>query len=83
MHYRVSHPALAALLALLLAAWLPAALAEPPATVSLGGTQNIFDDDREVDDELIPFGAVEFRFTERWAGEFWFSVPKQGLQVPG
>jgi OOP family OmpA-OmpF porin len=47
--------------------------AEPPATVTLGGTYNVFDDDREVDDEAIPFGALEFRFSERWAGEFWFS----------
>jgi len=44
-----------------------------PVTFTLGGTQNIFDDDREVDDELIPFGAVELRFNERWATEFWVS----------
>lgn len=47
--------------------------AEPPATVTLGGSYNIFDDDREVDDELTPFGAIGFRLTERWGGEFWFS----------
>ena len=47
--------------------------AEPPATVTLGGSYNVFDDDREVDDELTPFGAVGFRFNERWGGEFWFS----------
>jgi OOP family OmpA-OmpF porin len=53
---------------------IPAAIrAEPPATLTLGGTYNIFDDDREVDDELTPFGALGFRFTERWGGEFWFS----------
>jgi OOP family OmpA-OmpF porin len=64
------------LAALLVAAALmiaPPVFADPPATLTLGGTYNVFDDDREVDDEAIPFGALEFRFTERWAGEFWIS----------
>lgn len=47
--------------------------AAPAATVTLGGTQNIFDDDRGVDDELIPFGAFELRFNDRWAAEAWYS----------
>ncbi|MEP5764975.1 MAG: OmpA family protein [Halieaceae bacterium] len=50
-----------------------AAAALEPITITLGGSENIFDDDREVDDELIGFGAVEYRFGERWAGEFWLS----------
>ena len=67
-------PLLALSLVFLMATGLPVgALAEPPGTLTLGGTHSIFDDDREVDDELIPFGALEFRLTERWAGEFWFS----------
>ena len=63
-----------ALTAVICSLWLATgSLAEPPATVTLGGSYNVFDDDREVDDEFTPFGALEFRFTERWAGEFWFS----------
>jgi len=45
-----------------------------PLTLTLGGSQHIFAYDREVDDKLTPFGAVEFRFTERWAGEFWYAT---------
>ena len=66
-----------ALLAILMAAlvsFAPVAVAEaPPITFSAGGSYNIFDDDREVDDDSAYFGALEYRFTERWAGEFWFS----------
>ncbi len=64
-------------LALLLAASLALASSAsadgPPITFSGGGTYNIFDDDREVDDDYGYYGAVEFRFTERWAAEFWLS----------
>ena len=64
-------PIVLATLALTLA---PQASAEPPLTFTLGGSQHIYDDDRAVDDELLPFGAAEFRLTERWAGEFWYSA---------
>ncbi len=52
----------------------PAAVAEgPPITFSAGGSYNVFDDEREVDDDSAYFGALEYRFTERWAAEFWYS----------
>ncbi len=76
MHVRtVSLPALmgAAMgLALCLAVVTPAQ-AEVPLTFTLGGTSNFFDNDREVDDEVTPFAAAEYRFTERWATEIWFA----------
>jgi len=64
---------LACVLALLiLAATLPAQ-AERPLMFTAGGSYNIFDDDRGVDDEITPFGAAQFRFNERWASEIWLS----------
>ncbi len=70
MKIRLLLPAIVASVALLIG---PQALAETPITFSFGGSQHIYDDDREVDDELFLFGAAELRFTERWAGEFWYS----------
>ncbi len=71
MSANLSQLCLLGILAVALAA--PVAAEEPPLTMTLGGSYHVFDDDREVDDELLPFGAMEFRFTERWAGEFWLS----------
>ncbi|MEE4190834.1 MAG: OmpA family protein [Halieaceae bacterium] len=68
-----SHAPLALLLAALLAVASTASAEGPPITFSAGGSYNIFDDDREVDDDSAYFGAIEFRFTERWATEFWYS----------
>jgi OOP family OmpA-OmpF porin len=64
---------LALLLIALLSVATTAAADGPPITFSAGGTYNFFDDDREVDDDLGYFGAVEYRFNERWASEFWLS----------
>ncbi|MEE4659255.1 MAG: hypothetical protein V2J89_02235, partial [Halieaceae bacterium] len=61
-----------ALVLLTLAAALPAR-AEAPLMFTAGGSYNIFDDDRGVDDEITPFGAAQFRFNERWASEIWLS----------
>ncbi|MDJ0878045.1 MAG: OmpA family protein [Halieaceae bacterium] len=68
-----SHAPLALLLAMLLTVASTASADGPPITFSAGGTYNIFDDDREVDDDFGYYGALEFRFTERWAAEFWLS----------
>lgn len=52
----------------------PLSYAELPVTVTVGGSQHLYDGDREVDDELLPFGAIEYRFNERWATEFYYSA---------
>lgn len=44
-----------------------------PLTVTLGGSESIFDSEQEVSDEVLPFAAFELRFTERWASEIWVS----------
>lgn len=63
------------LAAFFIATSLPAAAdsSVSSVTATLGGTNSYFDDERELDDELTPFGAVQLRLTERWAGEFWFT----------
>jgi OOP family OmpA-OmpF porin len=44
-------------------------MAEVPITITLGGTQYWVDSSRDVDDDLYPSGAIEYRFGERWAAE--------------
>ena len=61
-----------ALILLLTVTALPS-LADTPLTLTGGGSYNIFDDERGIDDEFTPFGAAEFRFNERWATEFWYT----------
>ncbi len=51
----------------------PVASAQAPLTLTAGGVQNFWDDERDVDNELLPFGAVEYRFGDSWAGELNFS----------
>ncbi|MEM0953865.1 MAG: OmpA family protein [Pseudomonadota bacterium] len=67
----VTYAAAFLVLALLIAA-LPTQ-ADTPLTFTLGGSYNIFDDERDVDDEFTPFGAAELRFNEYWATEFWYT----------
>ena len=49
--------------------WSAVSSAEVPITVTLGGTQYWVDSSREIDDDLYPSGAIEYRFGERWAAE--------------
>lgn len=49
-------------------------MAQAPITVTLSGTQNFWDDNRDVDDELLPAAAIEYRLGQNWAGEFSYSV---------
>lgn len=68
-----SHAPLALLLAASIAVASTASADGPPITLSAGGIYGIFDDDREIDDDFGYYGAIEARFTERWAAEFWLS----------
>lgn len=52
---------------------VPASLAEVPISVTAGGTIYSFDEDREVDDDVFPFAAIEYRFGQHWATEFFYS----------
>jgi OOP family OmpA-OmpF porin len=50
------------------------ATAQVPITITLGGTQNLWDDERDVDNELLPSAAIEYRFGQNWAGELTYSA---------
>ena len=56
-----------------LALALAAPVSAEEGSVTVGGSYNIFDDEREVDDEGAGFGALEIKLSERWSGEFWLS----------
>jgi OmpA-OmpF porin, OOP family len=49
-------------------------MAQVPVTVTVGGTQYFWDDNRDVDNELLPSAAIEFPVTGNWAGEVSYSV---------
>jgi len=53
--------------------FVPASFAEVPISITAGGTVHGFDEDREVDDDVFPFGAIEYRFGQHWASEFFYS----------
>jgi OOP family OmpA-OmpF porin len=48
--------------------------AQVPVTVTLGGTQHLWDEDRDLNDEFLPMGAVEYRFGKNWAAELTYSA---------
>ncbi len=50
------------------------AMAEVPITITLGGTQHLWDDQRDVDNELLPAAAIEYRLGQNWAAELTYSA---------
>ena len=40
--------------------------------VTVGGSEQFFDGERQLKDELAPFAAIELRMTERWGAEIWY-----------
>jgi OOP family OmpA-OmpF porin len=59
------------------------ATAQVPITITLGGTQHTWESDREIDDEILPMGAIEYRFGENWAAEFTYSAGETDSSLDG
>jgi OOP family OmpA-OmpF porin len=60
--------------ALGMAGFATSASAQVPITITLGGTHYTWDSDRSIDDEVVPAGAIEYRFGENWAAEFNYAA---------
>ncbi len=49
------------------------AMAQVPITITLGETQHLWNDQRDVDNELLPVAAIEYRLGQNWAVELTYS----------
>ena len=56
---------------------------EAPLTITLGGTQHYFDSNRDVDNEILPSGALEWRLSDDWAAEFTYSGGDSESSIDG
>ena len=63
-----------ALLAATVASASSIAAVAPSLSLTVGGQQNAYGSERDIDDKVTAFGAAEFRFTDYWASEYWFSA---------
>lgn len=63
----------AGLLAALILGFNSPAQAELPVTVTFGAALHTFDDGHNLDSEVLPVAAVEYRFDSNWAGQLAYS----------
>ena len=63
----------AGLLAALILGFNSPVQAELPVTVTFGAALHTFDDGHNLDSEVLPVAAVEYRFDSNWAGQLAYS----------
>ena len=63
----------AGLLAALILGFNSPTQAEVPLTVTLGAALHTFDDGHNLDSEVLPVAAIEYRFDSNWAGQLAWS----------